>query len=118
MTSGWELPLRKRTIHWWQALDQHVFCTDAISLKKQRKTLGAQLSKSSPCHNTEEDLACAQAVTKKVTKDMLMCCFLGHVNLMSSKREMQKALPSQRSGNLWFSQWQEGRTTARGVFAW
>lgn len=64
MTAGWELPPRKWTVHWWQ----NVFCTEAISLKRPRKTPIAQISKSSLCHNPEEDLDCAQAVTKYVTK--------------------------------------------------
>lgn len=113
VTAGWELPPRKWTVHWWQ----NVFCTEAISLKRPRKTPTAQISKSSLCHNPEEDLACAQAVTKYVTKKLLICYFCGHVNLMATKKEMKRALPSKCSRNQWLSQWQEGRTTARGVFA-
>ena len=50
-------------------------------------------------------------------KIMLICYFCGHVNLMATKKEMKRALPSKCSRNQWLSQWQEGRTTARGGFA-
>lgn len=94
MTAGWELPLRKWTVRWWQ----NVFCTEAISLKRPRKTPIAQISKPSLCHNPEEDLACAQAVTKYATKEMWICYFLGHVNLMATKKEMKEPFQASVQG--------------------
>lgn len=113
MTAGWELPLRKWTVRWWQ----NVFCTEATSLKRPKKTPIAQISKPSLCHNPEEDLAYAQAVTKYVTKEMLICYFSRSCKPNGYQERNERALPSKCSGNQWLSQWQEGRTTARGVFA-